>query len=375
MPTPHSTPSRSLLAQMIDDEEADARARAERQAILGAQTTTVVISPSSATTSANELRPRRLTEVIGQDRLKSLLRRLIDAANATGRSLDHLLFVGAAGTGKTTLATVIANEIGTRVFELKAPLGMDTLMALRNSARTRDVIFVDEIHMQVSGDRRGITQACDPESFYLLLEDGMLATSTGPVSFPKVTWIGATTDVGLLPQPLSDRFTLQPRLSGYSLAEMVQVADANATALGVRCEPGVVKVFAGASRGVPRAVNNYMRAARQLAGSGSVTAELACEVVEDLFSTTLDGLTESMQIVLSYLYRFCGRETKQGMVYSASVGSLATAAGHGRDTKAIALLVEPYLLQRGLLQVRPTGRQLTPAGVQRAQRLPNRGWK
>lgn len=381
MTSPHGIPTsilRQRLARYEDDEAFDAALARVRPASIqwppppkGAPKA-VQIAPASQTASANELRPRALADVIGQARLKSLLRRLIDAAKSTGRPLDHLLFVGAAGSGKTTLAGVIANEIGTRVFELKAPLSTDVLLALKGSARDRDVVFVDEIHMQVSGDRRGITQACDPESFYLLLEDRLLATPTGPVKFPQVTWIGATTDVGLLPQPLSDRFTLQPRLSAYTTGDLVQIAQANAQALDVRCDESVCAMFAGASRGVPRVVNNYIRAARQLGGE-SVTNSLAHEVVVDLFSTTLDGLTDSMQTVLTYLYRFCGRERKGEMVYSASVNNLATAAGHGRDTKAISLLVEPYLLQQGLLQVRPTGRVLTPRGVERAGQLVNGG--
>lgn len=327
-----------------------------------------VLKPISGKESTNPLRPHWLSEVVGQDKLKPLLRRLVESARARHQPLNHLLFVGASGTGKTTLATALGNEVGTRVFALKAPVDMLILESLRRTARDGDVVFVDEIHMQVSGDRRGITQACDPESFYLLLEDGVLATPTGPMPFPKVTWIGATTDVGLLPEPLSNRFPLQPRLSPYTAEDMEQIATNNAKALGLPCADGVCKLFADASRGVPRQVNNYMLAAGALAADSTVDRELAREVVEDLAGTTLDGLTDSMQIVLRYLLS-CGRMSKGEMVYSASVNNLATAAGHGRDTKAISLLVEPYLLQRGLIQVRPTGRTLTQAGITRARQL------
>ena len=381
MPTPHSLTNHAVYEALLrgaPGAEFNALWRSYEPVVAPAPivvpapkpppTAAPVLQPASKTVSGNVLRPRRLADVIGQARLKPLLQRLIAAARQSGRPLDHLLFVGAAGTGKTTLATVIANEIGTRVFELKAPLDAATLTSLRESAHDLDVIFVDEIHMQVSGDRRGITQACDPESFYLLLEDGVLATPTGPVPFPRVTWIGATTDVGLLPQPLSDRFAIQPRLSPYSEADMTQISHANARALGAECDEEVFATFAKASRGVPRVVNNYMKAARQL-GSGIVTNSLAREVIEDLCSTTLDGLTESMQTVLRFLYLHCRRENKNGVFYSASVNTLATAAGHGRDTKAISLLVEPYLLQRGLLEVRPQGRTLTDSGVQRARQL------
>lgn len=327
------------------------------------------LRPLQRTESHNKLRPRLLADVVGQERLKPLLRRLVDTAKATGRPLSHMLFVGASGTGKTTMSTVLANEIGTRVFELKAPLDMGTLDALRLQAHNRDVIFVDEIHLQVSGDRRGITEACDPESFYMLLEDGVLSTATGPMPFPQVTWIGATTDVGLLPEPLSNRFPIQPRLAPYTIEDMTTIGEANAKALHLGCTSGVTMLFAGASRGIPRQVNSYMVAARGLTLDDTISLELAREVVEDLASTTLDGLTESMQTVLRFLYRHGRRETRQGTVYTASVNTLATACGHGRDTKAINLLVEPYLLQRGLLEVRPTGRTLTPAGVERARQL------
>lgn len=329
-----------------------------------------VVKPVSADVrGGNVLRPRTLADMVGQEKLKPLIKRLIESSHITGRPLDHMLFVGASGTGKTTLATVIGNETGSDVYVLKAPVAMDMLEAVRQTVKDGDVVFVDEIHNQVSGDRRGLTQACDPESFYMLLEDGVLLTAAGPQDFPAVTWIGATTDVGLLPEPLSNRFPIQPRLSPYTVDEMRAIAESNALALSLRCDEGVSSLFAGAARCNPRQVNDYMKAASSLSCGRPVDLELAREVVEDLCSTTLDGLTESMQIVLRYLYRHCERISKGEVIYSASVNSLATAAGHGRDTKAISLLVEPWLLQRGLLQVRPTGRVLTPAGVIRARQL------
>lgn len=330
----------------------------------------VVLKPINGDESSNELRPRLLDDMVGQAQLKPLLRRLLDTARETGRGMGHMLFVGASGTGKTTIATVMGNEIGTNVYSLKPPVDTATLMALADVAQDGDVVFIDEIHMQVSGDRRGLTQACDPEAFYLLLEDGILATPTGPRTFPAVTWIGSTTDVGLLPEPLSNRFPLQPRLADYTAEDLTEIAQRSADHLGVVLAPGAARLLAGASRGVPRQINNYLRAAVGLLGHDrAVSVELAREVVEDLSSTTLDGLTSSMQTVLRFLVTNCRRESKGEITYSASVNTLATAAGHGRDTKAISLLVEPYLLQRGLLEVRPSGRTLTTAGVERARRL------
>jgi Holliday junction resolvasome RuvABC ATP-dependent DNA helicase subunit len=338
---------------------------------VGSTTPQIVLKPSTNTSlaSRNPLRPQALGEMIGQEKLKPLLRRLIDRAKETRRPLDPILLVGGAGTGKTTTAIAMANEIGTRVFELKAPLTTEILLALRSSAVDGDVVFIDEIHMQVTGDRRGLTQAADPESFYLLLEDHILATPTGPLDFPDVTWIGATTDVGLLPEPLSMRFPLQPRLQPYDLDEMIEIARRNMLALKLNFQGNVAPIFGGAARGTPRVVNSYVRSARMLAEHDLITEPGARQVVEDLCSTTLDGLTESMQIVLRFLYQHCRRETKDGPAYKASVNALATAAGHGRDTKAISLLVEPELIKRGLLSVTPGGRQLTDAGIERAKAL------
>jgi holliday junction DNA helicase RuvB len=322
------------------------------------------LQPLDPAAPGDPLRPSSLREMVGQDELKPVLRRLIDNGRTT-----HLLFVGASGTGKTTISTVIARELGTRIFALKAPIGMDVLDELRQVARDGDVVFVDEIHMQVTGDRRGITQACDPESFYMLLEDGVLSTSRGPLKFPKVIWIGATTDVGLLPEPLINRFPIRPQLAPYSELDMAELALRSMRHLFLTYELGVAGTFAKAARGNPRQLNDYIKAARALTSNNDISVELAREVITHLCSTTLDGLTASMQTVLRFLYLNCRRETRNGVSYVASVSRLATAAGHGRDTKAIALLVEPYLLQRGLLDVLPTGRALTPAGVERARQL------
>jgi Holliday junction DNA helicase RuvB len=369
MTQPLSPRTPAPIRQAVGSVANDAAVQAWRDEMTGDRTTSQIeITPAGKNHPVNLLRPQTLDQMIGQSKLKPLLRRLVDASKASGRPMDHLLLVGASGTGKTTVATVISNEIGHDVYLLKAPVALDVLEALRTSAKDGDVIFVDEIHMQVSGDRRGITQACDPEAFYMLLEDGVLATSHGQQAFPRVTWIGATTDVGLLPEAMTNRFPLQPRLAPYTIAEMTQIADYNAHALGLVLAQGVAATFGGASRCNPRQVNAYVRSARALA-TGVITNELAREIVEDLCSTTLDGLTESMQTVLRFLLKNCRRVSKGEVVYSASVNTLATACGHGRDTKAIALLVEPELLRCGFLSITPQGRQLTNAGIERAKAL------
>lgn len=373
---PHATPRHIIDMQMAQRERAErdyqqAEARVDAMLSTASRTLPAVsdatrgaLQPLDPAAPGDPLRPGSLQEMVGQDELKPVLRRLI----ANGR-MTHLLFVGASGTGKTTVSTVIARELGTRIFALKAPVGMNVLNELRQVARDGDVVFVDEIHMQVTGDRRGITQACDPESFYMLLEDGVLATARGPLPFPKVVWIGATTDVGLLPEPLINRFPIRPQLAPYTELDMAELALRSMRHLHLTYEHGVAGTFARAARGNPRQLNDYIKAARALTTNNDIDVELAREVIVHLCSTTLDGLTASMQTVLRFLYQHCRRQNRNGVQYIASAGRLATAAGHGRDTKAISLLVEPYLIQRGLLDVLPTGRALTPAGIERARRL------
>lgn len=318
---------------------------------------------------SNELRPAYLAEMIGQDTLRPLLRRIIDVAIANGEPLDHLLMQGASGTGKTTMAQIVAHELGVAVYQVKAPVTIATFAALREVMHDRDVLIIDEIHQQVSGDRRGITQAADPETYYSIMEDRTLTTTSGVVPFPRITIIGATTDAGLLPEPFLMRFPLQPRLSPYTVADMTRIVAANAKAVGMALDPGVAEMFGRACRGVPRVANNYVRNARMLA-TAQVTEEIAVEVIEILNTTTLDGLTLDMARMLRFLLTSGRRESRDGhVVYQASVNTIATALGKSRDTKAVALYVEPFLIEQGYVQVTHGGRTLSPKGIERARRL------
>ena len=347
-----------------------------------------VIYPQSKDWSANPLRPRSLAEMVGQEKLKPIWRLLIDSAKASGRPMGHALFTGAPGTGKTTFASVIAQECGVDWFELKAPISLDMLCALACAARDGDLVFVDEIHTITKGDRREHTTSVDPENLYRLLEDGVCqlpldaelrfpdlpigADEHGVkhVVFPQLTWLAATTDPGRLPQPLLDRFTYQPVLEPYTSSEMDTIVLRNLKALGVKWEADLeaVYLFSNASRGIPRMGNKYVRAANDLAADHLLTYTLAKLVVNDLNSTTDDGLTGRMQTILTFLYQRCERWSKtSGRVHQASLNLLATACG--TDTKSIVFSEEPWLVRSGLLEVRPGGRTLTPAGETRARQL------
>lgn len=318
--------------------------------------------------SANELRPATFEQMIGQERLKALMRRIVNVAQQTGRPLEHMLLSGQSGTGKTTLAQVVAHESGRRVFQIKAPVGFDVLDALREACRDGDVVIIDEIHQQVQGDRRGITQACDPEDFYHVMEDRRLPTPGGMVAFPAVTFVGCTTDSGLLPEAFIGRFPLRPTLDPYTDLEMAKLARANAQQLGIGITNEAAVIFGCASRQNPRQLNDYVKNARSLA-VGDIGSALATEVVVDLNGCTHDGLTPDMQRMLRFLLS-SRRASKDGtVVYQASINTIATALGKSRDTKVVALYVEPWLISRGFVQVCHGGRQLTDAGIARAKDL------
>ncbi len=320
--------------------------------------------------SGNALRPRTFAGMVGQEKLKPLLEQLVRSAKAMGRPLDHCLLLGSAGTGKTTISMIIANELGRDIYVLKAPVAQDTLEEVAKVAKDGDVVFVDEIHMQMSGDRRGVTQSADPENFYALLEDKRLTTVHGVVQFPDVTFIGATTDAGLLPEPFLARFPLQPRLDPYTIPEMAMLASANAKALRLGVTPEAALLFARASKRTPRIINRYLRNARSLGCDGIVVERaLATEIVCELNSTSLDGLDRDQQNMLRFLLKSKREDRKGNVAYQASIGSIATACGKSRDQKSIALYCEPYLIERGLVGVGHGGRHLTDKGIERARRL------
>lgn len=327
------------------------------------------IEPIDVGAGGNILRPATLAEMVGQDKLKPLLRRIIDVAKVSGDPLDHLLMVGPSGTGKTTTAQIVAHELGRRVFQISAPVSLETFEQLREIMHDGEVLIVDEIHLQVAGDRRGVTQSCDPETYFAIMEDHQLHTSTGVLPFPAITIIGCTTDSGLLPEPFLNRFPLQPTLEPYSNSDMARIVKANAEALGLDLDDGVSAILGNATRGIPRIANNYVRNVKVLTPGRFVGANVAVEVVELLNSCTLDGLTSRMVGMLKFLLT-SKRENKQGDIsYQASVNTIATVIGCARDTKAVALSVEPFLIQRGFVSVQHGGRTLTPAGVKRAREL------
>jgi Holliday junction DNA helicase RuvB len=324
-----------------------------------------IVASSAVERSANPLRPRYLDEMIGQERLRRLLRRVIDAALARNQPLDHVLLVGPAGTGKTTTANVIAAELGVSVYQVEAPVSKSTLLQLRDVMSDGDVLFLDEIAQQAKGG----SEETAVEHLYHLLEDCTMPTAQGMVAFPKITVIGATTDEGELPRPLLDRFPLRPVIEPYSVVDLATIASHNAAALDLTMDTDAAEAIARAAGDVPRLVNSMVRNCGSLS-TGHVDLGLAQEVIVDLNGRTLDGLSRDQQNYLRFL-RTQGRFSKAagGTIHQASMTTIATAIGKPRDPKGITQLVEPLLISRGLVQITNGGRRLSDAGLTRARDL------
>lgn len=327
------------------------------------------ISPVNISSqSRNVMRPRTLEAVVGQEPAKELLEAAIARTHRTGEPLPHMLMTGPAGTGKTTLSHVVGHELGVNVYQFEAPLSHDTMLELATVMRDGDVLFLDEIHQQALGDRRGRSATLQPEALYGVMEDQTLATATGVLPFPKITMIGATTDPGRLPEAFLSRFPLRPRLIEYTEDDMILMAARNAFAIGLQIRLGAARLLASASRGTPREMNNLITNA-SLWSEATIEVEDAEKTLK-LSGITKDGLTTDMVELLRFLYTRARRVTQaHGARYQASVNTIATAIGLARDTKAVALHVEPWLIRQGLIQVAHGGRLLTDAGIARAKEL------
>lgn len=318
--------------------------------------------------SKNPLRPETFEEVIGQDAAVSMMQRVVAACERRDQPLDHTLLVGAAGTGKSTFSHVIAHELGVEVYEVEAPISRDTLLELRTTMNDRDILRIEEIHQQAIMERRGGAAATQPEVLYAIMEDRVMPAGAGLLDFPEITIIGTTTDEGMLPDPFLARFPIRPMLEPYGVEALTKMARWNGDRLDVVVTPTAATIFAKASRGTPRQVNNYVKNAALLTEDGVVSQEVAREVLHDMNGVTEDGLTVDMQRMLTFLLLRGKHETPKGTVYRASVNTIATAIGKSRDSKAICLRVEPYLIEQGYIQI-GQGRVLTDAGIERAREL------
>ncbi|MGH9660622.1 MAG: Holliday junction branch migration DNA helicase RuvB [Bryobacteraceae bacterium] len=296
------------------------------------------------------LRPRRLREFIGQAKLKENLEIAIQAARHRGDALDHVLLYGPPGLGKTTLASIIAEELEAGFEQTSGPILQKKLdlTGILSNVRARQVFFIDEVHRLLPDVEEMLYSALEDFRVDILVGSGPGAR-THSLPMPRFTAIGATTRQGLVSAPLRGRFGLVLRLNHYEIDEMIQIVERSAGLLEVRIDRPGSEEIARRSRGTPRVANRLLRRVRdyaQVRGDGRVGQELAVRAL-DLLEVDRYGLDEiDQKIMLTVLDKYSG----------GPVGINTIAASISEEPSTIEEVYEPYLIQLGFLDRTPRGR-------------------
>ncbi len=300
-----------------------------------------------------QLRPQTLDDYIGQEKAKKTLKVYIEAAKARGEALDHVLFYGPPGLGKTTLAGIIANEMGVNLKVTSGPAieKPGEIAAILNSLQENDVLFVDEIHRLNRQVEEVLYPAMEDYAIDIMIGKGASARSIR-LNLPQFTLVGATTRVGMLTAPLRDRFGVVDRLEFYTNEELKTIILRSARVLGVEIEEEGALELARRSRGTPRLANRLLKRVRDFAQvkyDGRITRQVA-DYALDLLDVDKYGLDHNdRMILLTMIEKFQG----------GPVGLDTLAAALSEDAGTLEDVYEPYLLQNGFIQRTPRGRIVT----------------
>ena len=299
------------------------------------------------------LRPQRLDDYCGQEHIKQSLHILIQAAQSRGECLDHVIFSGPPGLGKTTLATVIANELGAQIKTTSGPAIARTgdLAAILTNLQPGDVLFIDEIHRLNRSIEEILYPAMEDFSLDIVIGKGPAARSIR-LDIPHFTLVGATTRSGMLTGPLRDRFGISFRLDYYSVEDLAEIVARSASILGVTIDRQSALEIASRSRGTPRLANRLLKRVRdyaQVRGDGPIELDIAREALSffEIDELGLDWM--DIRILETLVKTFRGR----------AVGLTTLASAVGEDPSTLEDVYEPYLLQRGFIIRTPQGRIAT----------------